>query len=228
MRIRKWLAVILALAVMGSCLPALSETAGDSRVADYLKQVAETQKDPWVLAILQAGASNIRWEGNTAVFQMRSFDPDLKSLGAYQKAEDRKAWRERAAENLKAYSLEVRMTFGEDGTPDKKQGAALLKQIKNAAGAAKGALGKPDWKNALTDLLFCFPVHGNSAGAVERTKAMIRDYNATSKKPYYVELSIGATSFVCSPEADVSALLRKADDCLYEAKQKRRETSIRY
>ena len=79
MRIRKWLAVILALAVMGSCLPALSETAGDSRVTDYLKQVAETQKDPWVLAILQAGASNIRWEGNTAVFQMRSFDPDLKS-----------------------------------------------------------------------------------------------------------------------------------------------------
>ena len=144
MRIRKWLAVILALAVMGSCLPALSETAGDSRVTDYLKQVAETQKDPWVLAILQAGASNIRWEGNTAVFQMRSFDPDLKSLGAYQKAEDRKAWRDRAAENLKAYSLEVRMTFGEDGTPDKKQGAALLKQIKNAAGAAKGALGKPD------------------------------------------------------------------------------------
>ena len=167
MRIRKWLAVILALAVMGSCLPALSETAGDSRVTDYLKQVAETQKDPWVLAILQAGASNIRWEGNTAVFQMRSFDPDLKSLGAYQKAEDRKAWRDRAAENLKAYSLEVRMTFGEDGTPDKKQGAALLKQIKNAAGAAKGALGKPDWKNALTDLLFCFPVHGNSAGAAE-------------------------------------------------------------
>ena len=73
MRIRKWLAVILALAVMGSCLPALSETAGDSRVTDYLKQVAETQKDPWVLAILQAGASNIRWEGNTAVFQMRSY-----------------------------------------------------------------------------------------------------------------------------------------------------------
>ena len=25
-----------------------------------------------------------------------------------------------------------------------------------------------------------------------------------------------------------AALLRKADDCLYEAKQKRRETSIRY
>ncbi|MBO5515648.1 MAG: GGDEF domain-containing protein [Schwartzia sp.] len=77
-------------------------------------------------------------------------------------------------------------------------------------------------------VIFLCTEHGNGADAVERTKALMRDYNATSRKPYYVELSIGATSFVCSPEADISALLRKADDCLYEAKQKRRETSIRY
>ena len=77
-------------------------------------------------------------------------------------------------------------------------------------------------------VIFLCKEHGNSADAVERTKSLMRDYNANSKKPYYVELSIGATSFVCSPTADISALLRKADDCLYEAKQKRRETSIRY
>ena len=53
-------------------------------------------------------------------------------------------------------------------------------------------------------------------------------FNAKSDKPYYVEVSIGATSFICTPDADISSLLRKADDCLYEAKQNRRETSIRY
>ena len=77
-------------------------------------------------------------------------------------------------------------------------------------------------------VIFLCADHGNSADAVERTKSMIREYNAHSKNPYYVELSIGATSFICTPEADISALMRKADECLYEAKQKRRETSIRY
>ena len=77
-------------------------------------------------------------------------------------------------------------------------------------------------------VIFLCTEHGNSADAVARTKSLIREYNAHSKNPYYVELSIGVTSFICTPEADVSALLRKADECLYAAKQKRRETSIRY
>ncbi len=77
-------------------------------------------------------------------------------------------------------------------------------------------------------VIFLCREHGNSADAVEKTKALMQDYNAHSKKPYYVEVSIGATSFVCSPDADISALLRKADECLYEAKQNRRETSVRY
>lgn len=77
-------------------------------------------------------------------------------------------------------------------------------------------------------VIFLCQEHGNSADAVERTKALMQDYNTHSKKPYYVEVSIGATSFVCTPNADISSLLRKADDCLYEAKQRRRETSIRY
>lgn len=77
-------------------------------------------------------------------------------------------------------------------------------------------------------VIFLCASYGNSADAVERTKTLMREYNAQSRNPYYVELSIGATSFICTPEADISALMRKADECLYEAKQKRRETSIRY
>ena len=77
-------------------------------------------------------------------------------------------------------------------------------------------------------VIFLCAAHGNGVEAVERTRALMRDYNAESKKPYYVELSIGATSFVCTPGADISALMHKADECLYEAKQNRRETAIRY
>ncbi|MBQ8697500.1 MAG: GGDEF domain-containing protein, partial [Schwartzia sp.] len=77
-------------------------------------------------------------------------------------------------------------------------------------------------------VIFLCAAHRNGVEAVERTRALMRDYNAESKKPYYVELSIGATSFVCTPGADISALMHKADECLYEAKQNRRETAIRY
>lgn len=76
-------------------------------------------------------------------------------------------------------------------------------------------------------VIFLCKEHGDSADALERTRDLMRDYNEHSDKPYYVELSMGATTFVCSPGVDISGLMRKADECLYEAKQKRRETSIR-
>ena len=70
--------------------------------------------------------------------------------------------------------------------------------------------------------------HGDGDGAVERVKALAHEYNAHSEKPYYVEISIGAAYFVCTPEADISDLMRKADEQLYEVKHHRRGTSIRY
>ena len=76
-------------------------------------------------------------------------------------------------------------------------------------------------------MIFLCAAHGDGDAAVERTRALMQDYNAGSKKPYYVELSIGATSFVCAPGADISALMHKADECLYEAKRQRRQTAMR-
>ncbi len=76
-------------------------------------------------------------------------------------------------------------------------------------------------------VIFLCAAHGDGDAAVERTRALMQDYNAGSKKPYYVELSIGATSFVCAPGADISALMHKADECLYEAKRQRRQTAMR-
>lgn len=75
-------------------------------------------------------------------------------------------------------------------------------------------------------IFFCME-HGGSADAVERLNALVCEYNAHSKKPYFVEFSIGMTRFACAPGVDISALMREADKHLYGAKQKRRETSIR-
>lgn len=52
-------------------------------------------------------------------------------------------------------------------------------------------------------------------------------FNEKSGLPYYVELSTGMTEFVCNEDTDLGTLLEKADECLYEAKARRRATSIR-
>ncbi|MBR5381389.1 MAG: diguanylate cyclase, partial [Oscillospiraceae bacterium] len=62
---------------------------------------------------------------------------------------------------------------------------------------------------------------------LDRVRALSAAYNEHSRKPYYVEISLGITEFRCDRNVNLSDLLGRADDCLYEAKQKRRTTSIR-
>ncbi|MCR5235115.1 MAG: GGDEF domain-containing protein [Lachnospiraceae bacterium] len=51
--------------------------------------------------------------------------------------------------------------------------------------------------------------------------------NATSYKPYYIEFSVGYVEFVCAPSIQISALINRADEVLYEAKKKRRANVVR-
>ena len=62
---------------------------------------------------------------------------------------------------------------------------------------------------------------------IDRVRSLSAAYNEKSKKPYYVEISLGVTEFRCGKNINLSDLLGQADECLYEAKQKRRTTSIR-
>ena len=154
--------LLAALLIWGS---ALGEMAAESRIDAWMEAQAETQKDPWVRAILNAGARDITWTGEKAVFFLRGYDPDLKSLGAYQRAADRAAWRQAAAENIRAYRLVAELAFGEDGNVMPRSGAALLNLVKKAAGAAKGSLAKKDWTDAMTDLMFPAPVKDRKVDA---------------------------------------------------------------
>ncbi len=60
-----------------------------------------------------------------------------------------------------------------------------------------------------------------------KVRNLSAEYNAKSRKPYYVEISLGLTEFQCESSVNLSQLLKRADACLYEAKQTRRATSIR-
>lgn len=59
-----------------------------------------------------------------------------------------------------------------------------------------------------------------------RMQELGREYNDTSKLPYYVELSIGIYPFSCEPGINLPAIMKKSDALLYEAKKCRR-ASIR-
>lgn len=49
-------------------------------------------------------------------------------------------------------------------------------------------------------------------------------YNQSAGKPYYVDISLGATEFTCGEDMDIKAILREADKLLYQEKQKRRQS----
>jgi diguanylate cyclase (GGDEF)-like protein len=50
------------------------------------------------------------------------------------------------------------------------------------------------------------------------------EYNQTSDKPYYVNVSLGAVEFTCGEETDFKEMIKHADDCLYQAKRERRKS----
>lgn len=56
-----------------------------------------------------------------------------------------------------------------------------------------------------------------------RISEIARAFNDDSEKPYYVELSVGATSFTCSSGTNLADLTKAADQNLYLAKKNRRE-----
>ena len=163
-------AAVLCLVLALSCVYAGGESAGTGvggNVDAFLAGLAAEQKDVWVIAILEAGARDVSWEGTKASFSLRSFDPGLKALGKYSKADDPKVWRAQALQNIAAYNLPVTLQFETDGTVAKKEKAAFLKTVKATAKNSKSAFGKDEMKDALRDLLFQVPRTGKKAAAAD-------------------------------------------------------------
>ena len=150
----------LVLVCLMGLAPAENAAGTEDRLDRFLADCAAEQADPWMQAILQAGAREVTWQGNRADFLLRGFDPEIKTLGSYTEAADQQAWREQAAERMKAYTLKASVTFSEDGSVSGKQEKAFLKTVRTAAKKAKSAFGKKSVQRFLADLLFRTPEVG--------------------------------------------------------------------
>lgn len=58
----------------------------------------------------------------------------------------------------------------------------------------------------------------------KKIKEAEKVFNENSGKPYYVEISVGTIEFTCSARVDLTEMIKKADEVLYEAKKLRRKT----
>ena len=63
---------------------------------------------------------------------------------------------------------------------------------------------------------------GNEEEIKNKIKAFSTEFNKNCDKPYYVELSVGIHKCVCDSTIDITDLLQKSDELLYEEKKLRR------
>ncbi|MBE5944292.1 MAG: GGDEF domain-containing protein [Lachnospiraceae bacterium] len=54
-----------------------------------------------------------------------------------------------------------------------------------------------------------------------------RRFNDTCGKPYYIDISLGISTFTCSPTLNIEEVLHNADEALYENKKYKRESVVK-
>ncbi len=157
----KWISLLLSLLICLTSLPvsAGAEADADALASALLEEQAAKQTDPWVLAILHSGAKNASLQDGSLTFTLRSYAPDLKSLGSYSRSSDQAAWRKSMLTGLTDWNLGISVPVDAGGTPGKRAATLLLKAVKQAARNAKAVFNKQDVIKALTDLLWCSPTN---------------------------------------------------------------------
>lgn len=101
--------------------------------------------------------------------------------------------------------------------------------IRTAADILRQAIG-PDGivgRSGGDEFMAILLLDGEEAALREKVKAMCDAYNATSGKPYYVEISVGCSAFIDPSAISVRTLFQKADEDLYRDKLGRRESVVK-
>lgn len=71
---------------------------------------------------------------------------------------------------------------------------------------------------------FCFLDNPKTPDEMcEKIKKLSTQLNETNGKPYYVDISLGVTTFTCEPTLNIEDVLHKADVALYEHKKNKRK-----
>ena len=129
-------------------------------LASLLTEQADKVTDAWQKAVWESGARDVKLDGDTIVFTLRSYNPRVSELGKYKKADDKDAWFRQMLENMTSYDLELSLPL-ENGKPTSKGLSALKKAVKAAGEKAKAAFeDNDDIAAAFIEWLFPSPVSG--------------------------------------------------------------------
>ena len=115
--------------------------ADGQRVADYLRSALPDLSESMLRRVF--AARDVKLDGDTIVFTLRSYNPRLSELGKYKKADDKDAWFRQMLENMTSYDLELSLPL-ENGKPTSKGLSALKKAVKAAGEKAKAAFEDND------------------------------------------------------------------------------------
>ena len=80
------------------------------------------------------------------------------------------------------------------------------------------------------DEFVCFAFIDDSDYVTEvqrKIKDFSAELNATCGKPYFIEMSVGVTEFVCDGEQTIEDLLSQADTALYSNKRYKRMSILK-
>ena len=119
---------------------------------------------------------------------------------------------------------QINDTFGHDAGDDAICTVANILSHALPEGSPLGRTGGDEF----TCLFFCPDNDDNQPDLfIQKVRRDCDVYNKTSGKPYYVNISIGCHVFHSTGQTDISAMLKKADTQLYEAKKVRRANVVR-
>ena len=181
-------------------------------VSNLLSEMAQSETDPWRLAIYQAGAQNIADDGQALSFLLRSFNPGLDRLGNYDA--DRETYLDGLVQNVEAYDLEVKLAL-EGGGIGTGWEETIRDEVEKAASAAKAAFDQKAVRVAIAGSLFPETLDADAENA-ERAPL----FRAQAKQSLSVADGPHALSLRCSganPEKLLEAA--RADTSLGFAKQ---------
>ena len=129
-----------------------------------LDQAAAKGTDGWQKAIYESGVKNVSLTESAVTFSLRGYDPGVKALGAFSKAENPEKWLADALKNAAEYQLELTLPV-EGGLLTQKAVTALTAAVKKAAASAKQGFAGKDMTSALKDFFFPAPVDGKLTDA---------------------------------------------------------------
>ena len=136
----------------------------ESVLNGILLEQAAKSKNAWEKAIYESGVKDISLREDSVSFFLRGYDPGIKALGTFTKAESKDQWFARALKNASEYQLELALPV-ENGLLTQKGLTTLTSTVKKAASSAQQGFAGKDMTAALKDYFFPIPVEGKFTDA---------------------------------------------------------------